>query len=288
MAARFLTVRAAWLPAIVAGLGLATPAGADEVLLRGGGRIDGVIVEQTARAIVLETGPGQVSVPASRVARVVRSRSSLETWRERSAGLQANDIQGWAALARWAEDAGLATQAREAWQRVLTFDPGNSEANLGLGRVSVDGRWLSEDEAYRARGYVSYGGRWISPSEHEAILRERAQDEAAELARQEAAARVREAEARAREAEARARQAEAADYQGSEDGGIPLVYAYGGSGFGMPHLTRFRSRPVDRGFQVPRPIVAPRLSTPPSSIHGKGASGTESSAQQRPAGARRP
>ena len=268
MSARQAGSRGRWLPpAAVAGLALlaGSPASADEVLLRNGGRIDGVLVEETARAVVIETGPGRVSLPMAQVARIVRTRSALEAWRERAASLHPADSRGWASLARWAEDAGLGTQAKEAWQRVVAVDPGNAEANRGLGRVALDGAWLSEDEAYRARGYVQYEGRWVSPAEHEALVRERAADDAADQARRDATIRAREAEARAREAEARARAAEAGAQPADESGGIPFAYAYGG-GYGpfspMRPYVRAHSRPFDPRLQLP--AVVPH--TRPSSL----------------------
>jgi hypothetical protein len=216
---------------LAAGLIGAAVAGADEIVMRTGGRIEGGIVDQTPTTVVVDTAPGRVTLPMSRVARVVRSRSSLDAWRERSASLDAGDVQGWASLARWAEQAGLGTQANEAWQRVLASDPANAEANQALGRMQVDGAWLAEEEAYRVRGFVRFDGRWVSRAEHESLVRERAADEAADQQRQEAGLRVREAEARAREAEARAREAEAANSQPADEGGIPFWYAYGGGGY---------------------------------------------------------
>ena len=188
---------------LAAGLIGTAVAGADEIVMRTGGRIEGVIVDQTPTSVVVDTAPGRVTLPMSRVARVVRSRSTLDAWRERSASLDSGDVQGWASLARWAEQAGLGTQANEAWGRVLLSEPGNAEANRALGRTQVDGAWLPEDEAYRARGFVRFDGRWVSRAEHESLVRERAAEEAADQQRQEAGLRVREAEARAREAEAR-------------------------------------------------------------------------------------
>ena len=35
----------------------------------------------------------------------------------------------------------------------------------------MDGRWMSQEESYRARGYVSFEGEWMTPAEHEARLR---------------------------------------------------------------------------------------------------------------------
>jgi translation initiation factor IF-2 len=91
--------------------------------------------------------------------------------------------------------------------------------------VELNGRWMSEDEAYKAQGYVQFEGDWITPAEHEAILRQRAAEDARERDEREADRRVREAEAKAAEAEARAREAEAQSQQQGE--GIPLWYGWG-------------------------------------------------------------
>ena len=212
---------------VTAGLAAASAA-PDEVLLRGGGRVHGMVVERTADAVVIETGPGRVTLAASRVLRIVESRSALEGYREQAAALDPGDTRGWAELARWAAERELDTQAREAWRRVLAVDPSHAEANAALGRVAVDGAWMSEDEAHRLRGEVSFEGRWVTPAEHEALVREREAEEAWARERRESELRVREAEARAREAEARASQAEATAQQFTPDDGVPLWWGWGG------------------------------------------------------------
>ena len=189
-----------------------------------------MIVERTREAIVVETGPGRVTLSMALVEKVVEGRSALEGYRERAAALEPGDVEGWATLARWAAERDLLTQSRETWQRVLAADPSHREANAALGRVEVDGTWMGRDEAYRARGYVSFEGRWVTPPEHEALVRERAAEEASERETREAGLRVREAEARAREAEARAREAESAAQP--VDGGIPFGWGWGGGGWG--------------------------------------------------------
>ncbi len=247
---------------LATGLGAASAA-PDEVLLRGGGRVTGVIVERTPDVVVLETGPGRVTIQARRIERIVESRSALQSYNERAADLQPDDVSGWAALARWAAERDLITQSREAWQRVLSADPSNPEANAALGRVEVGGAWLSAEDGYRARGYVSFEGRWVTPAEHEALVREREAEQASERDRREAEVRVREAEARAREAEARAREAETAA-QPVEDGGIPLWWGWGAAGVLLPGAWPPPDPlPEPEPPQVPPP--APR-STPPSSI----------------------
>src|SRR6185295_7984009 len=110
--------------------------------------------------------------------------------------------------------------------RALAASPNDPRANAALGNVQMDGRWVSEDDGYRARGYVQFEGEWMTPAEHEAILRERAFEAEQDRQRQEADQRVRDAEQKTAEAEERARQAEANAAQASTDG-LPLWYGWG-------------------------------------------------------------
>jgi hypothetical protein len=262
--------------AIVAGgaalFGIAGVLHADEVLLRGGGRIEGVIVERTAERVVLDVGPGRVTLAASRVERVVSSPSALSTFRERAGRLARADAAGWLELGLWARGHGLPTQAREAFEHVLALDPDDAGAHRALGHVRLGERWAGPEEALRAQGLVPFEGRWVSPDERDAVLRERADAAAEERARAEASARAREAEARARaaeaearRAEAEARQAEAASYGVTS---LPFVFG-GGLGPGLrgdfvrhpshhPPTTVVVVRPVAPPRPAPKPTPAPR------------------------------
>jgi hypothetical protein len=231
----------------------AAPAVGDEIILKGGGRVSGRVVERTATRLSIETGPGRVTLPMSRVERIVEGRSAIEAFAERAAALAPSDVQGWAELARWAEERDLLTQARLAWQHVLDYDPGNAAANAGLGRVEVDGAWMSRDDAYRAQGYVSFEGRWLTPAEHDAAVRERIAEEASAREAREVDARVREAEARAREAEARAREAESAADQAAYGDGIPLGYVYGAGPILYPGYDPGVRPPIHGGAHPGRP-----------------------------------
>lgn len=250
----------------------AVVASADEVMLRGGGKVTGVIVERTADAIVLETAPGRVTVPLARVLSVRETRSALSVYQEKAGELKSGDWEGWLDLARWAADRDLATQAREAYRQVLAFDPGNSEANAFLGRVRHDGRWMSEEDANRARGLVPFDGGWVTPGEREAILRDQG---AADRAARESEARVREAEARAREAEARAQAAQTAGQDastGGYDGGVPYwPYVYGGGGGFVTNPGRPGHRPGHHPGPRPSPppvTLLPPVPPPPTSSVG--------------------
>jgi hypothetical protein len=225
---------------------LASPAlaHADEVHLRSGGKLSGVVVEHNERVVVLEAEPGRITLPATYVVRIVSGASELAQYRERAARIAPGDAEAWVELGRWAQGRGLGTLSRQAFAQALDAAPANTDAHMALGHVLLDGRWVTEDEAFRARGYVYFEGGWVRPEEREDILAERAaaaeserQWAAAEAARAEAEARVREAEARARAAEAEARRVEADAERQAEylPGGIPYGYVFAGGDAYAPY-----------------------------------------------------
>ena len=138
---------------------------ADSVFLKNGGEIRGEIVEQREDAIVMEVGPGRLTVPRRNVARVVSSTTDLSVYHAKATVLSARDVAGWMNLAEWAQAHDLATQAREAFARVLAVDPQNPTAHRALGHVQVAGRWMDAADANRAQGLVEFEGAWMSPEE---------------------------------------------------------------------------------------------------------------------------
>lgn len=206
---------------------MAGHAGADEVFLKEGGVLSGRVVNRTEAAVEIEIAAGRMSIPAAIVERIEEGRSVLDEYDDRRKALRPRDRAGWLALARWASGQGLARQARQAYEHVLTIAPNDPEANRALGRVEVDGRWMTVEESYRARGYVPFEGTWVTPEEKNRILRERAEREQLERVLVAADARVRDAEARAREAEMRAAEAEMALSSVTQVEGIPLWWVWG-------------------------------------------------------------
>ncbi len=235
---------------------MAPAAFADRVVLKGGGVLTGVIVERSAKGVVIEMGPGRVGLPASRIERIESGESALGAFRARAAALDPSDAAGWAALGSWARAQGLETQARGAFERALESDPRNAEAHRGVGHVLHGDAWLTLEESYRAQGLVPFDGRWISPGERDALVQERMADAALSRSRREADARVREAEARAREAEAAA--ARAATASASEPAGIPYWWAVAGSGCSRPNCGR-----PQHGHRPPPPAPPPAPKPPP-------------------------
>lgn len=231
------------------------PASPDVIHLKGGGRFEGEVVDERAEAVVVEVSAGRITIPRSRIERMVLGTSALGRYRARAAQLAGGDVRGWLALAAWARDNDLLTQARAAYEHVLALDPGNAVAHAALGHVPVDGRWVTLEESYRARGLVEFEGSWVSPQERQAMLAERAAEAARRLEEMEAEARIREAEARARAAEAEARRLEA--QQQPVEAGIPYPWLFGG-GYG-PVV------PVDVGPVAPLPPPTVVVVTPQES-----------------------
>lgn len=231
---------------------LAPTALADRVILKGGGVLNGVIVERSDKGVVLEVGPGRVGLPASRIERIETGGSALATYRERAAATPAGDAAAWAQLGLWARDNGLETQAHAAFEQALQADPGNADAHRALGHVVHGGAWLTREQSNRAQGLVLFEGDWMTPAERDMALQERFARAAADAARRDAEARVREAEARAEAAEAAARRAEAA--QADTSAGIPYWWAVSGSGCTIPGCYGYRP---PRPTREPHPPAAP-------------------------------
>jgi hypothetical protein len=241
---------------------VAGPLGADQVFLKGGGQLNGVVVARTASSIVIEVAPGRVTLPLSRVERVVEGTSPLEAFRERSARLASEDVNGWLTLAHWALDRDLQTQARSAFEHAAAIDPNNATARRALGQSLIGGEWMNEADAHRARGLVLFDGEWMTPGERDAALQAEEARNLASMRRTEAEARAREAEARASAAEAEARHADSSGW--TDTGGIPYEWVLGGGGtcrfgcgyYGTPrphHRTGAAPTTTSHGTPAPPP-----------------------------------
>jgi hypothetical protein len=190
---------------------------ADTVYLKSGGKVSGRIVSRSETEVQVNAGAGIVTLPMAKVDRIVEGSSALEEYARRAAMLEPRDAAGWRELGRWAQSQSLNTQAQQAYQKVLEISPNDPEANQAIGKVQAGGRWVDEEESYRARGYVKFEGDWMTPAEQQAIQQHRS----AAIQAERATERARDAEARAREAEAKAREAE------EEQEGIPLYWGWG-------------------------------------------------------------
>lgn len=202
---------------IVIAILTAAPVFADDVYLKGGGRITGQIVDQTDDSVTVDIGGGTISAKMSTVVRIETNTSPLQEYRERAAAIRADDTEAWRDLAHWASGYALSSQAREAWRHVVAVLPNDEEANTALGMVQLDGQWVTQEESYRAQGYVQFEGKWMTPAEQQSIVAERqARQAQAEADRQANEARVREIEAQ-QAAEQKQQQEERANYDANNN-----------------------------------------------------------------------
>ena len=228
---------------------IAAPLLADDVYLRGGGRVTGEIVERSDDAVTVDIGGGTISVRTASIVRIEENVAPSQQYRERAAAISTGDAEAWRELARWARGEALATQASQAWARVVAVLPDDQEANQALGRVRLDGRWVSEEESYLARGFIEFEGEWMTPGERQAILNDRhARDQAD---RQAETARLTAEQQATAEREAR----EEAERDAFLSGGLPQ---YGdpvnwGWGYGPVY---WPTTPVDLG-RPGRPATLP-------------------------------
>jgi hypothetical protein len=239
----------------------AAPVLADEVYLKGGGQLSGQIVAHTDDSVTVDIGAGKMTVKLSNVVKIETSTSPVQQYKERAAKIPAGDAEAWRELARFAADEGLSTQARQAWSKVVAVAPEDAEANRALGRVQLDGRWVSEEESYRAQGYVEFEGQWMTPAEQESIVADRQAREQADRQAMEAQIAAEDAAAR-EEAEQEAREEAERGSFGTSDLpqlGDPVDPGYYGGSWGYP---AYWPRSPGVSSNPNRPIMGPGHAAP--------------------------
>jgi hypothetical protein len=153
---------------------LATCAAADIVVLDDGRRIEGEVVRQGAKEVVIRTAAGEVAFPRSRVVEIIEKKSREEEYRERLEACEtAEDFHQ---LGLWCQSKRLRRRAQKLFERAIEIDPDHAGARGELGFVRHEGEWMRPEERDRriaaaseaemeARGFVRFEGRWVSPAE---------------------------------------------------------------------------------------------------------------------------
>ena len=216
----------------------AVPVFADDVYLQGGGQITGEIVEQTEDSVTVDIGGGAtISAHMSNVVRIEKSTSPLQEYRARAAKIPAGDAEAWRKLARWATGNALSSQAAKAYSQVVAILPDDQEANHALGRVQVDGKWVTEEESYLAQGYVKFENEWMTPGERQQILASRQASKQADRQANDAAIQSIDAEQKA-EKEQKEADTEAFRRDGLPRVGDPVNWGWGAGPSHWPSPSR--------------------------------------------------
>jgi hypothetical protein len=181
---------AACLVVLAALLVVPRPAAADDVHLTNGRAFENVVAEVVGDRVAIRLPSGVIRIPKSKVARIERKETALETFLDRRFALveHRGSAADWLELARWARDHGLDSGYLEAARRAADLDPkleglAPLMRDLGLLFDEDSDRWRTESEIMLRRGYVRYHGAWVTAVER---AEAEARAAAAEVARLEA------------------------------------------------------------------------------------------------------
>lgn len=147
-------------------LGAVLPAAADEVVLRNGAVLSGVVREEGDR-VVVEMDAGSMSFRKIDVREIVRSDGPLKEF-ERRKGISL-DAKSMYETALWGRERGLTARSNELLRKVIELDPDHEGARKLLGFERIAGRWMEGDELLTARGLVKVNGRWLPKETAERI-----------------------------------------------------------------------------------------------------------------------
>jgi hypothetical protein len=152
-----------WLPLV---------AGADTFELKTGGRVDGSLVstDDSRNYFIATPTGGQISIPRSEVARVVKD-SDVQRDYIRKARSAPDTVEAHLELAEWCRERKLSDQLAAHYARILELDPDHEVARQQLGYRKQQGRWLSREELMSSRGMVWHSGRYRSRQEIEILER---------------------------------------------------------------------------------------------------------------------
>src|SRR5262245_59286572 len=122
----------------------------DRIVLRDGRSIDCRVLFESDAKVVYRADRQQRELARDEIADVVSVERSLSDFLRREAATDRTDLAASCALAREAEKAGLAGEARNLWLRVLLRDPSNARAwnAVGNGRSSRNPRIECDGEHY--------------------------------------------------------------------------------------------------------------------------------------------
>jgi hypothetical protein len=168
------------LTAAVLILGLARLCAADVIVFRDGRRLEGKIVGETEESLTVQVKYGEVVVPKRNVASIEKGPTSLEEYEKKSAAVE-DDAKAHFELGQWCEQKGLEEEAKKEYLKALQGDPAYAPAGRALGYENVEGKWLSPDEAKKARGLVEFEGKWMPEKDRDGILAERDAEKQDEL-----------------------------------------------------------------------------------------------------------
>ncbi len=161
-------MKRAFLSLLVTGLFLPlfTNASADTVYLKNGQKFEGKVVVKGDQVILISERGSKMPFPKDRVARVERGPAPWEAYASKAAKVKPDDAAANFELAKWCRGKKLYKRAAKHFDAVLKSEPDHTQAHKLLGHEKVGDKWLSRDDALKAKGYVQVEGKWLSPEQY--------------------------------------------------------------------------------------------------------------------------
>jgi len=164
--------KAGWLLVVACGSfavgSVARAARADEIMLRGGGQVQGKVVpdprDKDKVQVWLLQGRKPLSLQKTKILEVIPKASPLDEYFVKQK-TTAQTAQAQYDFAIWCEQHKLADLAHVHYEAAVAIDKSFEPAHRKLGHIYHDGYWLTRDELSARQGLVKYKGRWISAEE---------------------------------------------------------------------------------------------------------------------------
>lgn len=149
---------------------------ADVVFLKDGKQIEGEIVKREAGKVVVKSKFGTTELKEADIDRIEQKLAPKDEFAKRRAAVDAKDTAALMELYAWAKGEGLKTESTAVLRDIIKVEPDHDNARKLLGYVQVDGKWLTEKDAAKAKakadaaemeakGLVQFKGEWITPEE---------------------------------------------------------------------------------------------------------------------------
>ena len=148
---------------------LATAASADTVILKNGGRLEGVTTKIEDGKLVVTLQSGTVRFNREDIAKVIHRVTPMEEYQTSAAKLKKDDAKGHFELAAWCAENDLKHFQRVELEATIAAESDHKEAREQLGYEKVGGKWLRGEELLKAKGMVKVDGKWMTKEAAQAI-----------------------------------------------------------------------------------------------------------------------
>ena len=162
-----------------------TPAVADVLILRNGGRLEGEVAktqrssESKAVAYTVKLKSGiRLKIDGREVRKHIKSDPTEQEYEKLLKAMPDTAAGHWT-MANWCNSNKLSEQRRYHQEQVLRHDPNHEDARRSLGYTRLNGKWGTRKDRMRDKGYELFEGKYLLPQQI-AILKRTRDDELAQ------------------------------------------------------------------------------------------------------------